>query len=312
MSEVTGERLVPGAQHGELVHAEHLARYRLAAGLAEGKRVLDAACGEGYGSALLARAGAATVAGVDIDEPTVQRARERYGLDFQVADIASLPFGDGAFDLVVSFETIEHVPNPEAALAELARVLDPAGLLVISTPNKQESLVPNEFHIREFTHDEFVALLSERFPAVRLVHQHNWTTSALLEDADFREQTGDRALDLTFYKVGEGVPGHELYTVALCGHASAGVAVTQVAVAACTDEAHELARRALESERVALHWHREFDTARETAERWHAEYEKAKRIAERWHDQYQAIARSRTWRFTAPMRRLAGLRRRRR
>lgn len=311
MTEATGERLVPGEQHGELVHAEHLARYRFAAALARGKRVLDAASGEGYGSALLAAAGATSVAGVDIDEPTVKGARERYGLDFRVADVESLPFEDGEFDLVISFETIEHVQNPEAVLAELARVLDPAGAVVISTPNKDQSLVSNQFHVREFTHDEFLALLCRRFPSVRVLYQHNWTTSALLEEADFRERSGDRPLDLSFYKVMDRAPGEELYTVAVCGREIAGLSVAEVAVAAGTDEAHALANRVLEAEQVARDWHREYERAEDTAERWHGEFEQAKLTAERWHAEYQAIVRSRAWRLTVPLRRLAGLSRRR-
>ncbi len=311
MTEATGERLIPGEQHGELVHAEHLARYRVAAALAEGKRVLDAACGEGYGTAMLAQAGAASVTGVDVDETTVRRARERYGLGFEVGDIAALPFGDDSFDLVVCFETIEHVEDPRTALAELARVLDPSGLLVISTPNKHEYLVPNEFHTREFTHEEFVQLLTLRFPSVRLMYQHNWTSSAVLEDAAFQEHSGNQPLDVTLYKVAEGSPGRELYTIALCGAPAADATVKQVAVAASTDEAHTLANRLLEAERVAQKWHAEYERAEKTATLWHDEYEGAKRVVDSWHDRYQEVVQSRTWRLTAPLRTLARLIRRR-
>ena len=99
MLEVTGERLLPEQQRGELVHAQHLARYRFAAQFARGRRVLDAACGEGYGTAILAAAGARAAVGVDIDQPTVDHARAKYGLDFERADVAELPFEDGSFDL---------------------------------------------------------------------------------------------------------------------------------------------------------------------------------------------------------------------
>ena len=123
----TGERLVPDQQHGELVHAEHLARYRLAAQLARGRRVLDAASGEGYGSAILAAAGATSVTGIDLDRDAVDHAGARYGLNFEVADVAALPFPEASFDVVVSFETIEHVPDAVAALREFRRVLAPRG-----------------------------------------------------------------------------------------------------------------------------------------------------------------------------------------
>jgi SAM-dependent methyltransferase len=310
VSEATGERLVPEVQRGELVHAEHLARYRFAAGLARGRRVLDAACGEGYGSALLASAGAASVTGVDIDEATVVRARERYGLGFEVADVASLPFREGSFDLIVSFETIEHLGDPEAAVAELSRVLAPAGVLIISTPNKHEYLVPNEFHVREFTHEEFVDLLGERFAVVRVLFQHNWMTSAVLEEPAFEECSGNEPVDLTLYKVAGVAPGSELYSVAVCGAETFEVDLPQVAVMSTVDEAHALARRLLEAERVAQRWHSEYEQAKATAGGWHGEYEKAKETVECLHAELHAIAGSRAWRWTAPLRWLGRLRRR--
>ena len=128
MLEVTGERLVPDQQRGELVHAEHLARYRFASQLASGLDVLDAACGEGYGSAMLAEAvGAARVVGVDVDAQTVAHAQQAYGLDFRVQDVCDLALEDDCFDLVVSFETIEHVEDASRMLAEFRLVLRPAG-----------------------------------------------------------------------------------------------------------------------------------------------------------------------------------------
>src|SRR4051812_7524745 len=134
MLEATGERLLPEQQRGELVHAQHLARYRFAAQFAGGRRVLDAACGEGYGTTMLAAAGARSATGADIDQPTVDRAREKYGLAFECSDVAALPFEDSSFDLVVSFETLEHVSDPGLAIAEFRRVLSEGGVLIASTP----------------------------------------------------------------------------------------------------------------------------------------------------------------------------------
>ena len=94
-----------------------------------------------------------------------RHARARYpAAEFVQGDVRQLPFEDGAFELVVSFETIEHVHDPERVLDELRRVLAGDGLLVISTPNKRQYLVENEFHEREFRHEEFVELLRTRFP----------------------------------------------------------------------------------------------------------------------------------------------------
>lgn len=314
---LTGERLVPDAQYGELVHAEHLARYLLAAQLAAGRRVLDVACGEGYGTAMLAHGGATSAVGVDVDGPTVKRAAARYRCEFRQADVVALPFGDGAFDLVVSFETIEHVSDPEAALAELARVLVPGGLLMASTPNINEYLVENEFHTREFSHEEFTALLERRFSSVRLLYQHNWLLSAVVEEQTLRESTGERSLEVDVRKTVARAPGQELYTVALCGDRT-DVALQPVGVAAGTDEAHRLAQRLVAAEQTASHWHAEYERAEETAEKWHGEYKRAEEIAREWHDRFQdtaALARrmrnSLSWRLTKPLRLPAKLRERR-
>ena len=287
--EATGERLVPEAQRGELVHAEHLARYRLAARLAPGRRVLDAACGEGYGTAMLAAAGAVRAVGVDVDEATITHAAQRYGPEFARANVEALPFEDGAFDLAVSFETIEHVGDAAATLRELRRVLAPGGLLVVSTPNKHEYLVENEFHTREFTHEQFVGLLNEHFPSVRLLYQQNWLASAILEEAALREQADDRALDAELFKVVGAEPGRELYTIGICGDET-DVEIGQVVVAAGIDEAHQLARRTVDAERMALVWQGKWEASSETIRRMRA---------------------SLGWRLTSPLRLRSWLRHRR-
>jgi len=167
----TGERFVPGVA-GEIWY-EHWHRYHFAAPLVAGRRVLDVACGEGYGSALLART-AARVTGADIAAPAIAHARTRYSglanLDFCEADCAALPFADASFDVVVSFETIEHITAQQAFLREVRRVLQPGGFVVLSCPNKAEYTDArdhvNEFHVRELYRDEFARLLASEFPQV--------------------------------------------------------------------------------------------------------------------------------------------------
>jgi 2-polyprenyl-3-methyl-5-hydroxy-6-metoxy-1,4-benzoquinol methylase len=112
------ERFVPAAMHGRLIEAEHLARYRWAAQFVAGKRVLDAGCGTAYGSTTLAATGARSVVGVDLDAAALDLVRSDVhpAVELQVADVRDLPFDDGAFDVVVCFETIEHLEMPEAAL----------------------------------------------------------------------------------------------------------------------------------------------------------------------------------------------------
>jgi len=167
-----GERFVPGAR-GE-IWVEHWHRYHFAAQFAKGLRVVDAACGEGYGSALLART-AASVVGADISAEAVEHARQSYGaranLSFVQAPCAKLPLPDASADLFVSFETVGRIREQEEFLDEIARVLAPEGLLLLSCPNKREYSdrrgFANEFHVKALYRDELAALVARRFRHAR-------------------------------------------------------------------------------------------------------------------------------------------------
>ena len=152
------ERMVPEHAHARIFW-EHVARYRFAKDFVNGKRVLDIACGDGYGAAALAKAGAASVAGVDISAEACEQARRKYGLDARVGDAQAIPLPAQSIDVVVSFETIEHVDDPAVFLRECARVLVPDGLLIVSTPNRPVYSGDgrrNPFHQLEFDENEFV------------------------------------------------------------------------------------------------------------------------------------------------------------
>jgi SAM-dependent methyltransferase len=183
--EWTGERLVPWARDAQTVY-EHFHRYLWAQPLVAGRRVLDLGSGEGFGSALLADR-AASVTGVDIDALTVEHSRANYAgasLVFTVASATDLSaFADSSFDAVVAFEMIEHVTDQERVLAEIARVLAPDGLVIMSTPERraysEDRGFVNPFHERELTRDEFVALLGSRFSEVALFSQRPVTGSRI-------------------------------------------------------------------------------------------------------------------------------------
>ena len=164
----TGERFVPGTR-GE-IWIEHWHRYHFAARWCAGKRVLDVACGEGYGSALLARH-AAHVTGADISPEAIAHAK-RYARPRQrrirLRAVHRLPLADASVDVAVSFETIEHIAEQAAFLDELARVLKPDGVLILSCPNKLEYSdkrgFANEFHVKELYREELAKLVGARFP----------------------------------------------------------------------------------------------------------------------------------------------------
>jgi SAM-dependent methyltransferase len=180
LAEFTGERVIPGEVDADLWN-EHFARYAFAARLSRRKRVLDAGCGAGYGTAELAR-GAATVLGLDVSAEALRFARLNYSLPnagFLQASCAALPFQGGSFDLVTMFEVIEHIKEWRECLLEIRRVLAPAGQCVISTPNRdyyaesRGTTGPNPYHEHEFSFEEFGAELRAVFPHVSMFVQNH-------------------------------------------------------------------------------------------------------------------------------------------
>jgi SAM-dependent methyltransferase len=175
--EWTGERLVPWANDAQVAY-EHFHRYLWAQPLVAGRRVLDLASGEGFGSALLADT-AHSVVGVDIDERAIEHSRRNYeapNLEFRVASATDLAgFDDGAFDAVVAFEMIEHVAEQETVLAEVGRVLAPGGLMIVSTPEREAYSADrdyvNPYHERELSRNELSGLLRTHFSSLALFTQ---------------------------------------------------------------------------------------------------------------------------------------------
>ncbi len=169
MLEWTGERFLPWIKESTIAY-EHLHRYAYASTLVKGKRVLDLACGEGYGSKMLSET-AVTVTGIDIDETAVDHATQKYGsskLRFIRGSITSVPVPeDHSFDAIVCFEAIEHIAEQDQLLSEVKRLLTPSGLFIVSTPNKviyhDESQEENPYHVRELYFEEFEELLRRSF-----------------------------------------------------------------------------------------------------------------------------------------------------
>ncbi|MBW8368783.1 MAG: class I SAM-dependent methyltransferase [Arenimonas sp.] len=225
----TGERYTP--ECALEIATEHWHRYAFARALAPGRRVLDAACGEGYGSALMAHSGG-DVLGLDIGADAVAHARTRYagipGLRFEQADATALDaWVDASFDVILSFETLEHVRDQERMLDGFARLLAPGGLLLVSTPDRRTYTdltgQVNPHHVRELYREEFETLLSSRFPARRLYGQKNLFQSVLwsLDGSGGGAQASTLAAD---DRLVDGVGPAPMYYLAACAHDEATVA----------------------------------------------------------------------------------------
>ena len=218
LAEFTGERLIPGEVDIDLLN-EHMARYHFAVRLARGKRVLDAGCGAGYGSAELADV-AESVTGIDIAPEAVEYARAHYALPnlvFEQGSCTALPYADGAFDLVVAFEVIEHLENWRDFLQQVRRVLTPAGQLIVSTPNRlyynesRGTQGANPFHVHEFDFDEYTRELKQFFPYVSMFLENH------VEGVTFQPHEAGHTVE-TRVDAAEPVPEESHFFVAVCAH----------------------------------------------------------------------------------------------
>ncbi|HET7725969.1 MAG TPA: class I SAM-dependent methyltransferase [Candidatus Limnocylindrales bacterium] len=159
-----------------VLHAMHVRAYDEAVSRAQGRDVLDLGCNSGYGTLRLA-AVARSAVGVDVNASAIEAARMRPGAEaatFHVIDGVVLPFPDTAFDLVASFQVIEHIDDPGPYLAEIARVLRPDGVALLTTPNAAIRLDPgmtpwNRFHVREYRAAELPAVLAPYFESVEVL-----------------------------------------------------------------------------------------------------------------------------------------------
>src|SRR5271165_5542201 len=303
----TGERMTSDIE-GQIAF-EHLHRYCVARYICAGKDVLDVASGEGYGSALLAGV-ARRVVGVEIDVASVTHARNSYAavnLEFLQGDALALPLADATFDVVVSFETLEHLRNQWSFLNEIRRVLRPEGVLVISTPDRDVYSAPgqpvNRFHVLELSRPEFAALLGDFFVHHRILKQRPLLGSVM---APFEDSEGGwrsyerRAVDVleatpglsrAFYLIGvaSDLPIPELGSSIYSDSAAIDEALS--AVAALKRVRQEAGRERAEAEQALLALQRERDqlilaVERRTQENAQAQAQHAQAQAE--HAQAQA------------------------
>ena len=217
----TGERFVPDLVEKSIV-AEHFQRYKAVLDIVKGKKVLDAACGSGYGTALMATA-AQSVAGIDISAEAISYASKRYAelsnVRYIEASIAELPFEEHSFDVIVSFETIEHV-NEElqnSFLREIKRCLKKDGILIMSSPDRRTySDLPNfnnEFHVKEFYFNEFEDFLRQEFKHCKYYLQGEQNISGeIIHSVDGQSADLKILNDMDYHR------DNDLYVIAVCSN----------------------------------------------------------------------------------------------
>jgi 2-polyprenyl-3-methyl-5-hydroxy-6-metoxy-1,4-benzoquinol methylase len=161
----TGERLHDGSELFRVDLARHHAAYRFAMEKAANSRVLDLGCGSGYGTAELAEA-TSSVIGLDrvAPDPSARGGSARYVR----ADLNDIPLASASFDLVVSFQVIEHLHDPTDYLDGIARLLRPDGTALITTPNRYNSDGENPYHVHEYVADELAECLRRDFRSVEM------------------------------------------------------------------------------------------------------------------------------------------------
>jgi SAM-dependent methyltransferase len=321
------ERFDVDDQGGRLIDAEHRGRYWWAAQIAAGRDVLDAACGTGYGSKILLDAGATSVTGVDVSADAVAATAARLGEGANVvaADIRELPFDDDSFDLVVSWETIEHVEEGERVLAEFRRVLRPQGILLVSSPNPEVYPQGNEHHVHEYRPQELAELASAHFANVVVYRQHAWLASVIdrpggLVD-DLAREGGQAGTETR--AVHDLAEGMQTYSLIAAGDAELP-AMRELTTLGDAFEVRWWEEQLIDTRRLlAITEARQAETAEMLGEASGALLEANQRLAQipvLEHQLEEARATllqtvrdvegSVSWRLTAPLRRLQALRRR--
>lgn len=171
------ERLIPGTNEWLKYHADHIQRYNFFSSFYSGKDVLDLACGAGYGTQIIATHDASLAMGIDISEEAISFAEKTYhaeNLQFQKMDFITTLSLNRKFDLVVSFETIEHVADPQLFIKVVSELLKPGGKFICSTPNKKKYSDRgqiNPYHVSELYYHDFKSLFEERFSIDLEYHQ---------------------------------------------------------------------------------------------------------------------------------------------
>ena len=202
-SEFNLERVVPNDKKTRFLFQEHSLRYLFASQFVKSKTVLDAACGTGYGASMMLDAGAKKVVGIDNSAEAIEYCKKNYkkdNLEFKTEECEKINL-DVPFDIVVSFETIEHLKNQSRFVSEVKRLLKDDGVFIVSTPNKETYPAGNPYHFREFTESEFKSFLGKYFSNVTIFYQYYPPSMAICKPMDVMDDLKINFFDVTKFKI---------------------------------------------------------------------------------------------------------------
>jgi ubiquinone/menaquinone biosynthesis C-methylase UbiE len=173
----------------------HLHRYAIAFDYIKDKKVVDIACGEGYGSFLMSKY-AKNFTVIDIDEDTIINANSKYknnNLSYLQGDVSEIPLQSSTIDAVISFETIEHTTKHDEIMQEIKRVLKPDGLLIMSSPDKsnysEKRGFINKYHVKELYSEEFKNLIKKYFKYDKMLFQRYFHGSMIFSEGNIEKIT---------------------------------------------------------------------------------------------------------------------------
>ncbi|MCV0393501.1 MAG: methyltransferase domain-containing protein, partial [Nitrosopumilus sp.] len=210
----TGERFVPFCPELANLFQEHIIRYMFSCQFIKNKIVLDAGCGTGYGSYLLAQKGAKSVLGIDTSKEAITFCKNNFKINnvqFKEDDCTNPKVSDSSIDVVIAFEILEHLKNPEQFLSHAKRILKNNGLLILSTPNKKTYNSVNPFHEKEYSREELEEFLKTKFEYVSIFHQSYPSTLAIF---DSKSNSTIQELDVEGTKSDQN--DSALYFLAIC------------------------------------------------------------------------------------------------
>ncbi len=215
--------MIPEYNEGQNIYLEHMTRYMFSSQFVKGKIVLDIACGSGYGSNELFKAGAEKVIGVDISRETIKYCQKKYSneyIDFVVGDVTKIPIEDNSVDVVVSFETIEHIDekSQKKFLEEISRVSKSDGIFIVSTPNSAVYPKGNPFHIKELNFDEFNKILKKFFSNVSIFFQDDIENSYIFSKKTILEKKMSKMVRND--RIGLLRPKENVFFVAVCSNSN--------------------------------------------------------------------------------------------